>query len=161
MPTFGFSFAKKEVNKREKVNNSGKYEIIERKVTGVVFINLDASYYIKCGDKDYDITPESYTCKGKTTVYRRGYDDKVNLRYIRTLDSCVELNPLHWIPFSVGCVTIGNIVVNNITKRKYFDIKSVDVDYTNNISIEAHSFYREHYKEINDNLKNKWLDESR
>lgn len=154
MPSFNFVAIKKKDKAKAK---SSKNEIITRKVSGVVFINLNGDYYVKVANEDYNITPESYSVKGKQIIYRRGYDLPTNLVYVRTLDNLIELNPLFWTPFGAGCIVYGDTIVNKLINSKTFVVKKIEVDYSDEIAHEARLFYKEHYKEINDNIKKKWV----
>lgn len=155
MPSFNFVAVKKESKTKSKLSNN---EIITRKVKGVIFINLNGDYYVKVGKEDYNITPESYSVKSKQIIYRRGYDLPTNLVYVRTVDNCIEQNPLYWTPFGVGSIVKGNAIINKNDNTKTFVIDKIETDYTDEIAHEARLFYREHYKEINDNIKKKWID---
>lgn len=150
MPTFDFSLPKKVKAKRKTVNNTERYEIIERNVVGVVWIDIKANYFIHCNTDIYPVAYECYSCKGKARVYRRGYYDRNRVSYIRCNDNLTECNTLHYLPFGIGCIVKGNIVRNKYTNKLLFYIKDCWVDYSNEDAHNALEFYRNNINEIDD-----------
>ena len=149
MPSFNFSFTQKKVSKRKTSNDNDKYEVVEKNIIGVVFIDINANYYVKVNSSHYNIDNDCYSCKGEDRVYVQGYDDKHRVCIIRNVDEYFECNPNLYLPFAPGCVVSGNIVINRYSKAKVFYIKKVWIDLDNDDSHEALLFYKEHYKEIN------------
>lgn len=143
MPSFDFSFINKKTSKRKTSNNG----VLLRNVVGVVFIDIDANYYINVDDKHYNIDKECYSCKGKSRVYAQGINAKHRICYIRNIDKCFECDPNFYLPFAPGIVVSGDIISN--MNNKVFYIKKFLFDITNSKSIEALSFYRNHHVEIN------------
>lgn len=149
MPSFNFSVVNKESNKRKTYNNTKKYEVVEKDLVGVVWIDINANYYIKVNNKFYNINSECYSCKGKTMIYAQGYDDKNRICIIRSPEKCIECNHNLYLPFAPGCIVSGDIIINNPLTAKIFNIKEVWIDINNDDAHEALAFYKEHYKEIN------------
>lgn len=149
MPSFDFSVVKKESNKRKTSNNIKKYEVVEKDVVGIVWIDINANYYVKINDKHYNIDTECYSCKGKDKVYAQGIDNKQRICIIRNIDEYVECNPNLYLPFASGCIVSGNIIINRFSNSKVFYIKKTWTNFDNDDAHEALSFYKEHYKEIN------------
>lgn len=149
MPSFDFSLVKKESNKRKTSNNIKKYEVVEKDVVGIVWIDINANYYVKINDKRYNIDTECYSCKGKDKVYAQGIDDKRRICIIRNIDEYVECNPNLYLPFAPGCIVSGNIIINRFSNSKVFYIKKTWINLDNDDAHEALAFYKEHYKEIN------------
>ena len=124
MPIFDFSTPVKK-------NNKGKYKVIKekytikvRKVKGIVFIDKDGSYKVLIEDNIIPIKQECFTCKGASNIYMQELEKKsIRNIYIRYDNLNQELDILYYLPFCVGCIVKGNIVVNNYDKQQYFDIK--------------------------------------
>lgn len=149
MPSFDFSLVKKESNKRKTSNNIKKYEVVEKDVVGIVWIDINANYYVKINDKHHNIDTECYSCKGKDKVYAQGIDDKRRICIIRNIDEYVKCNPNLYLPFAPGCIVSGNIIINRFSNSKVFYIKKTWINLDNDDAHEALAFYKEHYKEIN------------
>lgn len=150
MPTFNFSVVnvvKKQRPQKDKTDNT--YQIIQRKVVGIIHIDIHANYYVIADNHKYTIAKECYTCKNIRKLYRQGEYDYARVVWIRAIDFN-EMNTNYWLPFTVGCVVIGNIVSNNITNK--FIITDVS-DEINDKTHDAMVYYREHIKEINDTIR--------
>lgn len=158
MPIFNLSIIKKKksINKR-----SNRYTIDIKNVIGVVHIDVRANYYIVYNDTKYDITDKSYSCKGKQIVYPLIHVEANRLVYIRNISDLCELNPLYYLPFNVGCIVKGDIIVNNDTKEQLFDIKKCYTERNNYECIKAINFYKEHKDEIYNSIKQKRIDRIR
>ena len=150
MPTFNFSVVdvvKKKVPQKVKSNDS--YKVIQKKVVGIVHVDIDANYYVVVDNQKYPIAAECYTCKGKCKLYRQGEYDYARVVWIRAIDFN-SMNTNYWLPFTVGCVVTGDVIHSN-----NFD-KFVITNVTDEITIKTHEamvFYREHLKEINDKIR--------
>ena len=137
MPTFDFSAPVKK-------NNKGKYKVIKEKYTikvrkakGIVFIDKDGSYKVLIEDNIIPIKQECFTCKGASNIYIRC--DNLNQ----------ELDILYYLPFCVGCIVKGNIVVNNYDKQQYFDIKESYIDYEDDKAANIFKEYKDNYDKLN------------
>lgn len=157
MPTFNFSFIKKDYNKRKANKNNKEYEVLRQNVIGVVNVTINAIHQVSVDGNIYNIKHSCYSCKGKDVVYRIGHNEFRPLQYIRFKGEYKELDNLCWLPFAVGCIVKGNIVRNTIFNIDLFDIKKVWLDYDNEEAHNALKFYREHLNEINDVIKTKKL----
>lgn len=157
MPTFNFSFIKKDTNKRKTNKNNKEYEVLKQNVIGVVNVTINAIHQINVDGNIYNIKHSCYSCKGKDTVYRIGHNEVRPLQYIRVKGEYKELDNLCWLPFAVGCIVKGNIVRNTIFNITLFDIKKVWLDYDNEEAYNAWKFYKEHLNEINNVIKTKKL----
>lgn len=152
MPSFNFSLVQKE-KKRKTSNYIRQSEIIEKNVTGVVWINSLAEYNIHIDDVTFfSISKDSYSCKGKKLIYRQGLDYKGRICLVRNPDDILnDCDNTHYLPFAPGCCVLGDIIKQN--GLKVFVIKKV---WTDLLDIDAHKaldFYREHYKQINQIIK--------
>lgn len=154
MPSFNFSLVQKE-KKRKTSNYIRQSEIIEKNVTGVVWINSLAEYSVHTDSVTfYFIHKDSYSCKGKKLIYRQGLDYKGRTCIVRNPDDILnDCDNSHYLPFAPGCCVSGDIVKQN--GIKVFLIKKVWTDLLDNDSHEALNFYRERYKEINQIIKKK------
>lgn len=150
MPTFNFSVVdvvKKKVPQKVKSNDT--YKVIQKKVVGIVHVDIDANYYVIVDNQKYPIAAECYTCKGKCKLYRQGEYDYARVVWIRAIDFN-SMNTNYWLPFTVGCVVTGDVIHSN-----NFD-KFVITNVTDEITIKTHEamvFYRKHLKEINDKIR--------
>ena len=153
MPSFNFSVIAKVTKKNKSISNN-KNIIVLHKVQGVIFINLQGNYRVELDNGDsYSIHKDCYSCKGHKEIYRQGELDKCRFIYVRHQGEYFECNSKHWLPFGVGCVVKGDIILNPITKLQSFMIKKCGVDFENAMSIAAMNFYRHNIKEINANIK--------
>lgn len=149
MPSFNFSTIVKKKDNKKQVKTKGVYDIIEKKISGVVFIDINGKYSVN----NIEIAPECFTCQGATKLYYQGLQDKQRVMYIRdSIDKNIACSIKHYLPFTVGCCVIGNKVENIYSHKIYFYIKKVFINYDNIDSQRALNFYREHYEEI---IKNK------
>lgn len=150
MPYFDFSLPKKQTAKK-RGNNTTSYNVVVKAVNGIVWINVEADYFVDVEGKLYKIHKDNYSCKGKDKVY---HQCQLNNRvcYIRTKDNLVECSK-HWLPFAPGCIVFGNIVRIGFTE--YFDIKKIWTDPDNSAAHDAIDFYNKHLNEIKVNYKNK------
>lgn len=150
MPTFNFqvvNVVKKSRPQKDKSDNT--YQIIQRKVVGVVHVDIHANYYVVVNNEKYTIAEECYTCKDKRKLYRQGEYDFAKVVWIRAINFN-SMNINYWLPFTVGCVVTGNIVSNNITN------KFIIIDVSDEINDKTHDalvYYRKHIKEINDTIR--------
>ncbi len=152
MPTFNFNMSV-TTDVISKKRNYKKSKIVVKGANGVVWLLISGNYKVIVGDKKYNIHPNCYSCKGNARVYRQGENDYNRLVYIRCKDDCVELNPNNYLPFGVGCIVEGDIVINNKTFEELFYIKKCYTDPYNQISKEALTYYRKHIDIINENIR--------
>lgn len=149
MPSFNFSAIVKKKDNKKQVKTKGVYNIIEKKISGVVFIDINGKYSIN----NIEIAPECFTCQGATRLYYQGLQKNQRTMYIRdNIDKNIACNIKHYLPFAVGCCVIGNKVENIYSHKIYFYIKKVFVNYDNIEAQRALKFYRDNYNEI---IKNK------
>lgn len=157
MPTFNFTIKtiKDPKRKASKDNNGNKNKI--KNITGVVFIDLKANYYIVSNNNTYNIHNKSYSCKDIRNVYRQGEYDVKRFMWSRNNNELWELNNNFWLPFSVGCIVEGDLIYNIIDNKYYFMINKCYIDGNNNIAKEAFNFYKDNIKQINDEIRKKRL----
>lgn len=143
MPSFSFTpVVKKGVENKPKTSNNIRVD-----VRGIVVIDLNGIYTVKVDNDNYPISSKNFSCKGKMVVYSQTLTKlSGRLVYIRTEDNAVELPKNAYLPFCVGALVSGNIIVGNI-----FDIKKVAIDNKNPDAIEAMRFYRNNYEIIQEN----------
>lgn len=153
MPTFNFSLISKKEKKRTTINNTISYEIIEKKVQGVIHIDINANYYINVKGNKYNIKKECYSCKDKPSIYI--IQGTKRIRYIRCFGNYHESNL--YLPFTYGLIAIGNIVRDKKTNNKYFDIKNCYSDIYNHECNNARKFYYEHSDVIYKIIKEKYI----
>lgn len=126
MPTFDFSVSVKK-------NNKGKYKVIKEKYTikvrkakGIVFIDKDGSYKVLIEDNIIPIKQECFTCKGASNIYMQELEKKsIRNIYIRCDNLNQELDTLYYLPFCVGCIVKGNIVVTITINNNILILKKV------------------------------------
>lgn len=159
MPTFNFSLPKKKIKERKTNNNIGKYEIIEKNIIGIVWINESAKFIIKVdNDKCYEIHPDCYSCKGKKKIYSRQLDENRRICIIRNIDDYPECNPNCYLPFAPGCIVSGNIIINGFIKQFY--IKNCWTETENDNAHAALVYYRQIYNNIRNIIENNKLNET-
>lgn len=150
MPSFSFTLAKKPAGKRKTSVRTNEYEVVDTNVVGVVWIDINANYFVHTEEHTYPIKKECYSCKGKSRVYRHGCYDMNRVSYIRLSDNLNECNHTYYIPFAVGCIVSGSIHRNKSTNKLSFNIRKCWIDYDNEDAHKALEFYRQHLNEIND-----------
>ncbi len=156
MPTFDFSISKKDSKKRKTSQSSDRYKIVLKDTKGVIWVDKNGTYSVSLNDGFiYPIHKDCYSCKGKQKVYRHGQYDKNRCVYIRCTGEYNDCNNNLWLPFGVGCVVTGNLLIDNVTKLHVFYIKDCRIDIGNNESHDALEFYKKHLNEINDAIRNK------
>ena len=159
MPTFDFSLSKKKISKEKTIKANNRFEIILKNVKGIIWINEKAIYSVKTIDgKKYPIDSKCYSCKNHARIYRRNVPFNDRYIYIRSVGDYTEQNPNLFLPFAPGCIVVGNIVRNQITKIISFIIKDCWTESDNELSHQAIVFYKEHINEINDVIKTKQLE---
>lgn len=150
MPYFNFSLPQKATKKR--VKNSLSTEVIEKNVAGVVWVNRDATYYVKVLGKVYHFTNESFSCKGRQFIFHT-FRDKNRYCVVRGADDKQELDTRYWRPFAAGCIVSGDIILNE-DNQEVFDVKKIFIDLVDEESHEALESYRRNYDEIKENFLN-------
>ena len=160
MPSFNFTVVEKEtkVAKRKSVGN--KSEILSKNIYGVVFIDIEGNYTVMVNGKHFIIHPDNYNTQGVSMIYlqRLSVDGQREI-VARPLDFAPRLDGKHYLPFTVGCEVLGNIIKNKLSNQICFDILKVE-PYCNNIdSKEAIQFYKDNYETIQKNRGLKWKTE--
>lgn len=150
MPEFNF---KVQVVTKIPTGRKSKYKIITKtenvhvNIEGVVYINMNGSYYVKCEYGEFPIHPDCFSVAGVKVVYPKRLLD--GRRYLIRRDEYYGLPDINgYLPFSPGCKVKGNVVHNSIINLSFFKIKKVWEDDCDEECIAASRFYREHYNEI-------------
>lgn len=155
MPYFDFSLPKKK-EKRKTSKNTLRSKILEKNVTGVVWINIKGEFNVKIlPDKYYPIHTDSYSCKGKRNIYTRRLENRRVVCIIRNIGECLECDTDIFVPFAVGSIVSGNIV--QIGFDKQFVINKCWTDLNNDDAHFALEYYRDNYDTIITALENKTL----
>lgn len=146
MPLFDFSTVKSAIRKNNSTF-SNKSKILEKDVSGIVWIDKAGQYYVLVDNSaKYDIDENCYSCKNEAVIYAKFLDSKGNrIRIIRS-DNFEECSKKFYLPFAPGCAVKGNIIIKN--NKKVFYIKEVLHNTYNNHTAEALNFYRDNYEEI-------------
>ncbi|AXH74519.1 MAG: hypothetical protein KNU04_gp69 [crAssphage sp. isolate ctbg_1] len=135
MPYFNFSPTFKAVKAKKIVKPKARFNIITKNEKAYVDINEDLDYIATFEDgRSYRIHKRSYKCKNKKIIYSQCLIGEYKNRLIihRIPDACVEHRP--YLPFAVGCVIIGNVVLDNNDNIKYFMINKCYVDNNDRIA---------------------------
>lgn len=149
MPTFDFTPIKKKSGERKGSNGNSKYEVLLKDIKGVVFIDINANYFVKVNNTSYNIITENYNCGGVANVYLQQLDNNLQrVLYIRHEEYKPNLDTQHYLPFTAGCCVTGHIVKNKLNNVSQFNIKKVYIDYNDTEAQKAIKFYRENYIEI-------------
>lgn len=155
MPTFSFSPVKKK-EKRKANNNTKQYKIIEKSIVGVIYVTIKGEFDVLYNGVFYKIHPKCFKCKGKAKIYKLGEDKPKRFGFTRVLEDYKEFNSFGWLPFTIGSIVKGNIIVDNRTNHYWFYIKKEWLDYDNELSKKAYNYYKENYEEINKIIKQKF-----
>lgn len=145
MPFISFKITNKGNTKRNII------DILEKGVKGIIHINNNANYYVILEDNSkLDIYYKSFNCKDKEKIYQRITPSIHRVCIYRKLpyQKC-ETNHLFYIPFSVGFVAEGDIIMDNILHKKMFNIKRAYNEHGNIKCKEAFNYYKNN-KEIID-----------
>lgn len=151
MPSFSFNIPKAKLVHKDKPKKS---KPSQKDVIGVVWINLKAEYSVEVNGIRYDITADSYSCKGKNRVYRQAYPHSIRCLVARLGDNLSELDNKFWLPFAPGDVVKGDIVNMNSFKQEFKINKINDYDLSTKAN-DAFVFYRQHKEEIDDVIRSK------
>lgn len=155
MPYFDFSLPKKK-EKKKTVKNNLRYKILEKDIEGVVWIDNKGELTVRVSsDKRYSIHIDSYSCKGKKNIYARRLENRRVIRIIRNVGEYSECNHNIFLPFTVGSIVKGNVVMIGFDKQ--FVIKDCWTDLNNDDSHLAREYYRDNYDTILNVLENKIL----
>ena len=155
MPYFDFSLPKKK-EKRTTVKNNLRYKVLEKNVEGVVWIDDKGELTVRVlPDKRYSIHNDSYSCKGKKNIYALRLENRRVVCIIRNAGEYFECNRDIFLPFAVGSIVKGNVVMIGFDKQ--FVIKDCWTDLNNDDSHLAREYYRDNYDTILNVLKNKIL----
>lgn len=148
-------------SKNSKKSNFTNYVILEREVWGVVYITLNATYYVKLDDgRIYDIAPKCYKIGRRKTIYFRKLLDGQPAIYRRVNTRNLSIDNCRYLPFGVGCRVKCNIVEDPITKRHKVTIKICRVDYLDERFYTAVQYLKKNYAIIKpkmDDIENKRL----
>lgn len=160
MPTFDFSLPKKKAKARKTSNYTKQFEVIEKNIIGVVWIDKSAKFTVKVANQfNYEIHADCYSCKGKDKIYPCKLDDNRRVCIIRNVDNYSDCNQNCYLPFAPGCVVSGDIVVKGFTKQFY--IRKCWIELDNDDAHAALVYYRKNYNIIQSVLENSKLNESR
>lgn len=155
MPYFDFSLPKKK-EKRKTAKNTLRSKILEKNVEGVVWIDDKGELTVRViPDKRYKIHLDSYSCKGKKNIYTRKLENRRVVCIIRNIGEYLECNHDVFLPFAVGSIVKGNVVMIGFDKQ--FVIKDYWTDLNNDDSHSALEYYRDNYDTIINALENKTL----
>ena len=89
-----------------------------------------------------DIYHKSYNCKDKENIYLRVTPDIHRVCIMRRKENRSEVNNLFYLPFAVGHLAVGDVIIDNITNRKLFHIKKSAPDKYNAYCYEALQYYK-------------------
>lgn len=151
MTVFNFNFTPKYSKTPKKENN----KILEKDIEGVIHIHLDGNFYIiDKKSNSYIIHPKNFNCLGKANIYPFQIDKKTGGRivYIRN-ENRQEMIHKAYLPFAPGLCVKGDIIIEN--KITYFNIKNTYIDNNNPDAKKAFEFYKDNFKEIIKNIRNK------
>lgn len=127
MAIWNFSKPTKISRKRNVIKYGLK--VIEQNIKAVVDIT-DSLLYIASieNGKNYIIHKSSYKCKNKQIIYSQLLVGEYKHRLIihRIPSYCIEHRP--YLPFAVGCIVIGDIILNQANNVYYFRIKKCYID---------------------------------
>lgn len=154
MPFLDFNYSKKEKKVKSNITSNVKYEVLEKGVSGVVYIAPDFSYYVVVRSKIYKFTINSFKCKGKRRIYAQ-HLDKYNQRIciIRNPDFKLECNKLFFLPFAAGSCVIGDIVHNSITNEDLFRFRKIVIEYMHPKAHEAIEIWRANKESLDSKRK--------
>lgn len=150
MPTFTFAIKLKKQVHNYKNKKKANYDIVERKAKGVIKIDIEGNYYITFNDKNYPLTEDSYSFKGRLFYYSKKLHNGRFLCHYRSIDLINQELPDCYIPFCPGCCAKGSIIkVNGI---EYFKIIKIFNDVYDEETHDARKFYYDNYEKIQCNL---------
>lgn len=189
MATFNYHFNLSVVVPKRQRSKSDNLPAKVQKLLGTIMMDIDARYYVKVHKRietlnenkevikvddsieTYDISQNSFTCKGKEVVWRMEEKGFRFIQWIRRTNSLIHL-PYYWKPFKPGVIVRGYINSAGkfeILKVHYAYIEELDKrEFTSKISFvdfqfvdEAKKFYLNNYETIKKNfeLKYKPIDE--
>ena len=126
-----FIFGKFKVvttNKKIKKENA----IIQSNIRGIV-IEENGTIKVKIDDNIYDITEDSYDCKGKKEVWYKNIRDKHGkyICIIRAIDDRKAMDE-RFIPFRVGLPCTGDLIKESFNKPKFRIKKCINPIYERN-----------------------------
>ena len=124
--------------------------VLEKNVRAAIYVDLHNRYYVKLitnGEK-LDIYHKSYKCKDKENIYMRVTPTNNRVCIIRSISDRHECNNLFYLPFAVGHLAIGDIVLDNITNKKMFYIKKSIPDKFAKYTDDAFEYYKAHKETI-------------
>jgi hypothetical protein len=147
MAIFDFTISKKP---RKSNSTTPVIKIIESKVTGVVFIDLNGNYSVKVNGKYYTINIDNYNCKTADPVYSINptVDAKRLIIYRSRCSKDTDLS-YGYLPFAPGSLVKGNIVTRDGYFGYIFNIKKVYREKGNAIATEAYNFWINNWDTIN------------
>lgn len=155
MPYFDFSLPKKK-EKGKTSKNTLRSKVLEKNIEGVIWIDDKGELTVHVfPDKRYSIHIDSYSCKGKKNIYARKLENRRVVCIIRNAGEYFECNHDIFLPFAVGSIVKGNVIMVGFDKQ--FIIKDCWTDLNNDDSHLALEYYRDNYDTIINALKNKTL----
>lgn len=152
MPLWNFSKPAKVSRRKNKIPKS--IAVMEKNIKAVVNLNDSLLYSAIFEDgRNILIHKSCYKCKGKQTIYSQCLVGKYKQRLMihRIPDYCIEHRP--YLPFAVGCVIEGDIILNQETIVFYFKIKKCYIDPDNWFADRITKEFRDRYnKELEDKI---------
>lgn len=137
-----------------KTNNTKKeVTVLESKIQAAIYVDKKANYSVKLISTG-EVLPlyyKSYKCKDKENIYMRVTPTNNRVCIIRSASDRHECNNLFYLPFAVGHLAIGDIILDNITNKKMFYIKKSTPDKFAKYTDDAFEYYKAH-KETIDNI---------
>jgi len=146
MPFFSFNVTPKQKQHEHKTKIRDKWVILDNDIEGIVIIDNNANYYILLDNDTFiPILESNYNCKGHITIYSQFlyYKDLSRIIYHRTEFNKYESFPN--LPFCVGAIVNGDVIFNNDTALKRFNIKRCFIDNTNTRAIAIFKQFKNNY----------------
>lgn len=144
MPRWNFSISPQKNKNKTRKSKGYIIEILNAKA--VVDIN-NRLLYIACFEdgRRFLIHKDCYKCKNKQVIYSQCLVGEFKQRLIihRIPSYCIEHRP--YLPFAVGCVIEGDVIVNQDTLIRYFKIKKCYIDSNNKFADAITRSFREIY----------------
>ena len=100
MNSFKFNFSK--FGKPKIKSNNLPRRRIATGLIGVIGIRLNATYYVQIGDKQYDLTLESYDIKDKNVYYAKKLQ---NNKIVEIINSVPNYDQIYSAMKRAGCLT--------------------------------------------------------
>lgn len=152
MPTFDFSF--KSTNKNKSYSPKSKNNTIIYKNIKCVIDLTDDLRYVAFSENNaiYAIHPDCYNCKGHNRIYSQLLHGVNKQRVIICRVNDDSKNHYPYLPFAVGCVVIGDVIINSKDNKEYFKISKCYIDYSYSFAVQIFNNFKNRY---NYELENK------